>query len=195
MEGEGYNKWIKEYVKTGLKKGWEKNLLTYLLRRSMMDEIDMIIGQRMGSPGVEGPNQRKTFTGRVHIYDSLVDLLTRARSGYPLSGYVRGGTDYFVVYKHSRQQLRSRQQLVCATMAMGLAESEHTGLVYYKWDLEDGIKQGKVEVVDLDKTDYEACIFLPPLSQRDYPNPNNNYTYCVVTETWRSLSDKRTLEV
>ena len=161
--GEGYLRYVKPIIKTGLKTNWQCSLMQNLLRcKSMATLTRSFTSMHIGN------------NSQHRVYSSAAYLRRMWMSRKPLSIVVKNDVEFLAAYQGTQQ--------VCWIRFLRL---EHVGEInemsYFYFSCSD-------EPPDFDMDDSTiSAMLLPRLSQTGLPNAGDAAVYSCIRDDWRLM--------
>ena len=173
--GEGYLQQIKAAVQTGLKPGWEMQVMNTVYRNNGLSNV---LKSWDKNSGEEVDDAKEIKSSNYHKYKSLATLVGSFERGLPLSclrfksgkfGCVVG--DSLDVYE--------------ILMYLGGKKESVNGMAYITWCIETKEVLGKLKKAKISS----AVLLLPLLSETGAPKEGFTGVYTAVTDGWTKLTD------
>jgi hypothetical protein len=194
VAGEGYLRFVKSYMRRGLQIGWQKNLMTYLLRdkafRNIFDTAHTgVVNGHNGIP-VEpakewwqrADEKRQSSAKQGYFsYNSMDDLLSQLLTGFPVSVLILGETHLGCVIRKN-----SDSESLLVNLRRERFDSLVNDLAYWVWSLDTN----GASLFTVPHNNWVCGILLPLLSDTlTYPSNRGDMRYSLIDEEWRELKE------
>jgi hypothetical protein len=179
VAGEGFLRFVKRYMRRGLQNGWQKNLLTHLLRDKAFTNIFQNTKEDTGAWWRVDDKNASNAKLAYYCYKSADVLLERLLSGYPISIQIRSADQVSCVFVDPTQT-----EPVLLDLSFDSFHSDVNGLAYWDWtiDTESATSFNKEE------RNWVCGIMLPLLTGTGaFPARTGAMRYGVIDEEWREL--------
>jgi hypothetical protein len=188
VAGEDFLSFVKRYMRRGLQQGWQKNLLTFLLRdKAIMnifnnttepDEGDIKdAGEWWHSEFKQEWSEKKGY----HCYKSLENLIQHLLIGYPISVII---LDVNLVCAIIREKTFDHKVMI--QLKRERFHSLVNDLAYREWKVDTGL----ATEFDVLETDWGCGSLLPLLTKtKSFPPNIQDMRFAMVDEEWRELTE------